>query len=85
MDFTEDDAQSLAEKLDRMDLTDGERAALDVVFEAASEDDVSGFRFDTSTSSYLPTMKSLLGGEIGIPRVDKSLLGGDIGIPQLRD
>ena len=43
MDITGHDTESLARKLDALDLTDGERAALDGLFAAASQAEVAGF------------------------------------------
>ena len=44
MDYTEADVESLGIKLDSLDLTDAESAALIAVFDAAA-DDVAGFGF----------------------------------------
>ena len=46
MDFTQQDAETLGDKLDALDLTSGEQAALAAVFEAAAGDDVDGFAYD---------------------------------------
>ena len=46
MEFTQDQAQTLAAKLDALALTSGERAALDAVFEAASGAEAQGFALD---------------------------------------
>ena len=47
MEFTETDVTSLTTKLDEMDLTEAERAALMAVFVAAADmDEVSGFAYD---------------------------------------
>jgi hypothetical protein len=43
MDYTDEDAQSLAEKLAALELNDAERALLEDVLEAASSADVGGF------------------------------------------
>jgi len=48
MEITEGDAQSLAAKLAAMELSEGERAALDAVFNAAGEDEVGGFALNTT-------------------------------------
>lgn len=45
MDFTEADVASLGRKLDGLELTDAESAALMAVFDAAADDDVAGFGF----------------------------------------
>lgn len=45
MDFTEDDVASLGRKLDGLELTEAESAALMAVFDAAADDEVSGFGF----------------------------------------
>ncbi len=79
MNGNEQIAASLANKLQALDLEDGERAALDAVFAAASQDEVAGFR--GGVADYSLTISNLIGDEIGIPMA-KSLLGDDIGIPK---
>ena len=48
MDFTEQDFETLGEKLDSLHLEDGERAALVAMFDAATDDQVAGFALDLS-------------------------------------
>ncbi len=49
-DFTTDDIDSLAAKLDDLELTSGERAVLDALLDAA-EADVDGFAVDAPPAS----------------------------------
>jgi len=46
MDYTKNDAESLAAKLAGLELSGAERAALDAVFEAAFDDDAEVFGLD---------------------------------------
>jgi hypothetical protein len=81
MDYTEADFDSLTTKLDDLELTDGEKAALIAVFAAASsadDDEVTGFAYDLN-----PNDLSFKSFNIGMPPT-KGLLGGDIGIPQVQ-
>ena len=48
-DFTADDFNGLADKLDALDLTDNEGAILDAILSAAAGDAVRGFMVDKST------------------------------------
>ena len=68
MAFTNQDAQSLSDKLTAMELTDGEREALDAVFAAAGDDEVGGMSLNYEKVKYAPITKSLLGADIGIPQ-----------------
>jgi hypothetical protein len=45
MDYTQADVASLGRKLDGLELTEAESAALMAVFDAAADDDVAGFGF----------------------------------------
>lgn len=74
-DFTSADLDSLAGKLDALDLTAGERAALDAVFEAATGDVAAFGRTDVKDShdrhanleigSFGPRLINVLGTYIG--------------------
>ena len=61
-DFTSNDLDSLAGKLDALDLNDAERAALDAVFDAAinSDADVSGFYANQEVSYFRVRLGSVL-------------------------
>lgn len=57
MDYTEADADSLTTKLDALDLTPGQRAALVAVFVAATDkagDEVSGFSYQLALDTGCP-------------------------------
>ena len=66
MDYTKDDFSTLGAKLDALDLTDGERAALHAVFTASiPEEEVAGFAFEKEQpfSSYMLGLSFIVLGE----------------------
>ena len=66
MKITKSDVESLVDKLERMDLTDGERLALDAVFRAAAGDEVAGYATtaytDAGRVTYLSAFEAMVGG-----------------------
>jgi hypothetical protein len=88
---TADDVRSLAAKLEALELTDGERAVLDTVLDAAAGDEVAGYEDRRGVGDRLGSVlgplvgtATLLGDDIGIPG-STGLLGDDIGIPRSGD
>lgn len=72
-DYTPADVDSLADKLDALELSSGERAALDALLDAAATDEVAGFAFEPIGSShdsfanqeisyFRPRLRSVIGG-----------------------
>ena len=80
MSFTQADAESLGDKLDALDLTEGERAALLAVFtEAIEESETSGFAYDLN-----PNDLSFKAAMAWTPLALTWSTGGDSGV-QVRD
>lgn len=69
MEFTGDDAMALADKLADLDLSEGERAALDALIDAAGSDEVAGFAGNAGNAGkagrYRPVIASIIGPNAG--------------------
>ena len=70
MEITAADLNALADKIDGLDLTDGERAILDAVVERATADEVGGFDFSLNFEEIKVTLK---GGTPRTPTAQKFL------------
>lgn len=57
MDHNDDDARAVAEKLVALDLSEGERSALDAVFARTSEAEVEGFAHRPRIDRYFEVLR----------------------------
>ena len=67
MNITQADVTGLGEKLNALELTDGERALLTQILAAAGEDEVAGFAAMDPFKSFLNVATPMIGNGYGSP------------------
>ncbi len=77
MDITDADIAGLGAKLTALELTDGERALLGRILDAAGDDEVAGFAVNDPFASYFGVASRLAGNPVPRP-----LIGDDNGLPR---